>query len=1050
MATQTVRRLGLRPAQTPVTPALKQGTPAVNARSANSLLMPPKEAGNQAAYRTLSQSKEQPKEAMNAPGSAPPATLAGGGKPTVKLPPLSPQLRAQMVEDVNSIAKIMKFWIVDSGDQITVTGIIEKYATLDEKAHGGPNEAKTPNLDHFLILLKSRAFSRSSVKSLFQDQWAILYDALWYRLRGYYLDKFERLVSRSETQKTSGPADKDVENGAALIAKQEAMGMWGMLKGMGTGLVGIAGPAVAQQMAEQFDETAHILFGNEWDSSEPLVWGMNAGQIGTVGGDVIWQLVTFAKGAGPAKAGKIYALVDKLKKAMAVGSGLQGVYLGGTGIARIIEQRQKAGQSITAEALMHDSDFVDQVVVVVTSAIGTVLAAKGAPASKAEAVTRARIQLLMNQAHIASSLARFSEIAASNKSDAEKELEYGRAAATLIGQLASAAIDVHGYAQAKGLPDTPPAAAPKKDAPLPKEEAVATKKAAAPPKEEAVATKKGAPAPKEEAGQGELSRKTMNDAAPPPSKKPPKYHPESEAGQQLQTKLRQEAETGLAPRDARPTPEDIKSGARESRYKPKKDNSTTVGKPAKTLDEARAIYDDVIAETAGKHEVGIYQKPDGSFAVRLGQPGDVNAPSEWRSVQHYHTNEPDIPLWRMPARADVTEPHTRAERTNKPTTEIVEYPLPGGKRGRAAYTVHPDGSLEVKFVDAAGKPAEKKFGSIKEYEQYYEAHKVYVEPGSEAYKRLTAGLDKPAAAPDPGTSTKTMHGQATTPPPKKPAVVYAEGETRVVREPEVVKGRAGTTTPEYQASPEAQTAKRPFTEAELDPLRTEIERRKEVGETFAETEQAALNPEADKFGVQRGPSVDEAQRARQDQDTPSVKAQKKAQVFESHATGLEAKARAEQEGIKFTGWDNPESHRGDFGRGIDAVGERGSKKLIVEYKGETSTLSDDQMSNEWVGRKIAQLDILNDPMAATLLDAARQNNLQGVVYNTKTVDNEPVPRRQDRSDLTKKLPDTKISDAGLIQYNANKVEKAYLAELSRLVTERGLVADPATGAWKSR
>src|SRR5256885_1897383 len=128
---------------------------------------------------------------------------------------------------------------------------------------------------------------------------------------------------------------------------------------------------------------------------------------------------------------------------MAVGAGLQGVYLGASGIAHIIAERQKRGDPITAEALIDNSEFVDQVVVVVTSAVGTVLAAKGAPASKAEAVTRTRIQLIMKEAQIASSLARFSEIAASNKSDAEKELEYGRAAATLIGYLVSAAIDTH-------------------------------------------------------------------------------------------------------------------------------------------------------------------------------------------------------------------------------------------------------------------------------------------------------------------------------------------------------------------------------------------------------------------------------------------------------------------------------------------------------------------------------------------------------------------------------------------------------------------------------
>lgn len=793
MATQTIRRSTPRPPQSALTPAAKQGPPAAQSRTGTSLLVPPAAAGNQAAYRTLAQSQGKPKEASSAPGSAAPATLAGGGRPSTKLPPLDPKLRAQMLEDVERIATIMKFWIVESGDQITVTGLIEKYATLDQNVHAAPNESATPNLDHFLILLKSRSFSRSSVKSLFQDQWAILYDALWYRLRGYYLEKFKGLVNRSQTQKTSGPGDKDVESGVALIAKQEAMGMWGMLKGMGTGLVGIAGPAVAQEMAESFDETAHILFGNEWDSSEPLVWGMNAGQIGTTGGDVIWQLVTFARGAGASKAGKVWALIDKLKKVMAVGAGLQGVYLGGAGIARVIEERQKTNQPITAEALLNDPNFLDQLIVLTTSAIGAVMAAKGTPGSKTEAITRARLQFLMNQLHVASSIARFSEIAASNRSPEEKEREYGAVVANLIPQLVSAAFDAHSYAQAKGMPEPPAAAAPaKKDVPT-KEGAPAPAHVGGEPEIEPTPTPKAKPQPHSGGEElGELSRKTMNEPAAP-SKKTPKYHPESEAGQRLQAKLREEADTALSPREAPETPAEVKSGARKSRYTPAEEVSTTIGQPVHTLEEARARYDDVIAETSGKYEVGIYQKPDGTFAVRLGQPADVDAPPGWRSVQHYHTNEPDIPLWRMPARADITEPYLRADRTNKPATELVEYPLPGGKRGRAAYTVHPDGSLKIEFVDAAGKKAEKTFASVKDYNKYYESQTVYVDPASETYKRMIAGPKKPGGDSEPGTSTKTMYGPPATgtkappqnlsteletqkaPAPKKPAATAPEG-----------------------------------------------------------------------------------------------------------------------------------------------------------------------------------------------------------------------------------------------------------------------------------
>lgn len=267
--------------------------------------------------------------------------------------------------------------------------------------------------------------------------------------------------------------------------------------------------------------------------------------------------------------------------------------------------------------------------------------------------------------------------------------------------------------------------------------------------------------------QSKVSRKTMARAGEPPVKTTTSRTKQPKAVEQLQEKLNQEAKHRLAPRKAPETPAEVKGGLREPRYRAPKEGSNTVGKPTKSLEQARRLYDDVIAESSGKHEVGIWQKGDGTYVVRIGQMTEVDAPRDWRPVQHFHTNAPDIPLWRMPARADVAETSVRAAGTGHPVTELVEYPLPDGKRGRAAYTVNPDNSVKIEFVDPTGQRVVKEFPSVKDYNDYHDTHKVHVEPGSESYKSLMKDLDKTfGRTPSPeaaDTVTKTMAGPA----PKK-------------------------------------------------------------------------------------------------------------------------------------------------------------------------------------------------------------------------------------------------------------------------------------------
>jgi hypothetical protein len=106
------------------------------------------------------------------------------------------------------------------------------------------------------------------------------------------------------------------------------------------------------------------------------------------------------------------------------------------------------------------------------------------------------------------------------------------------------------------------------------------------------------------------------------------------------------------------------------------------------------------------------------------------------------------------------------------------------------------------------------------------------------------------------------------------------------------------------------------------------------------------------------------------------------------------RAAAQSRGITIRNWNNPESYIGLYGRGIDDVGQQGSKWIILEWKGGPGArLGSGQMSAEWVGRKLAELKHLNDPMADTLLQAAKTGQLEGRVFTTVADDAVTVASR---------------------------------------------------------
>jgi hypothetical protein len=185
----------------------------------------------------------------------------------------------------------------------------------------------------------------------------------------------------------------------------------------------------------------------------------------------------------------------------------------------------------------------------------------------------------------------------------------------------------------------------------------------------------------------------------------------------------------------------------------------------------------------------------------------------------------------------------------------------------------------------------------------------------------------------------------------------------------------------------------------------------------------------------------------QEQSKPGGKVALKAKVRESERLGvMGGQAKAAKEGIAVRDWDTPQQWKGEFGKGPDALGARGNKRQILEFKGGSSSLGKSngvvEMSNEWAGRKIAELEAVGDrATAAELLQAAHDGNLQGVVYRTRQLKAGEKTSRLRGHQLRDHLPNENISPSGLIEYSPKKVEQAYqkrLQELKQAIAEGNL------------
>ncbi|RYG25135.1 DUF4157 domain-containing protein [bacterium] len=164
----------------------------------------------------------------------------------------------------------------------------------------------------------------------------------------------------------------------------------------------------------------------------------------------------------------------------------------------------------------------------------------------------------------------------------------------------------------------------------------------------------------------------------------------------------------------------------------------------KTPDEAQHVYEQTLANTNYKVEVGVFHNRNtGEYVVTVGSEFEVRSPfgMEWDGVMHYHPNLKDVLTYRMPAPADVKGAGYSAIMSGRNVTEFVEYPLPGGGRGRTMYTFDArTKGVEIVYQRADGTRVEQSFRSLDEYTAEYGSRTTYIEKGSKQHEWAIANI----------------------------------------------------------------------------------------------------------------------------------------------------------------------------------------------------------------------------------------------------------------------------------------------------------------------
>jgi hypothetical protein len=343
-------------------------------------------------------------------------------------PSLTPEQKVVANQDAENIVTILTAGDPDPEQQAAIIGIMRNYQQMDDDYQNSTGYPGTTYLDYFLVRLKIASVLHSRIWPL-ESETVNAFDDLWYRLEGSSLEAYRTIVASSQAERTAGPESKDVESFAQTMGKQEAMGMWGMLKGMGQGLAGlsdagakaltkamrgagvdVSDPAsVSDWLGKQYDISGNFMFGEDWEKKDNLGLGMNAADIGTKGGGVIWSLVLIGSGKAASADAKA-ALV-----ALGVAGNLDAIDKCNTNIANIVRRLQKGGK-LNPSDLLSDPDFISESARLAANIFGVISAGAGSAdeISKSLQTTLATTGLILDSAQAAALVNKLNAISASN------------------------------------------------------------------------------------------------------------------------------------------------------------------------------------------------------------------------------------------------------------------------------------------------------------------------------------------------------------------------------------------------------------------------------------------------------------------------------------------------------------------------------------------------------------------------------------------------------------------------------------------------------------
>ena len=370
--------------------------------------------------------------------SEPDASTADRVQPPA--PNIGPGSRIVIEGDVGRIVSTLQSQWLTAEDEREIVEIIAKWSRADDEWEAKTSYQGTDHLDLLLLLLKTRAYTRKTVRTAWVDHTSSPVDDLYHDLEGDRLAAFAAIVSKSKTQSESGPLGEEAENIWATLGKEEAIGLFGILKGMGTGAakltdsgawavtkamraagLDVEEPAsAADWLAEQYDITGEAFFGGDWTEGEDLLGGLSAADIGTGGGKIIWSL-TMAGAGAQAEAAGAAGTTEMLKTFSFLGN-LKGVETAGQQIADRLLVMAGEGE-LSAGAVLSDAQLWQAATSLASSAFGAVGFAQTDEGEVAEALQEQlkSIGVLLDVAEIAAAIGRLVEIGASDKDPDEKE-----------------------------------------------------------------------------------------------------------------------------------------------------------------------------------------------------------------------------------------------------------------------------------------------------------------------------------------------------------------------------------------------------------------------------------------------------------------------------------------------------------------------------------------------------------------------------------------------------------------------------------------------------